>query len=83
MYQVALTNEQTQLNFLVKQVLQGEEVIITDENGFHFKLISLLPQKINKEKPKTKLSEHLLAPEIAIPDNLFERNQELIRDIEL
>jgi len=41
MYQIALTNEQTQLAFLVKQALQGEEVIITDENGFRFKLISL------------------------------------------
>jgi len=68
MYQIALTNEQTQLAFLVKQALQGEEVIITDENGFRFKLISLLPQKTHEEKPKTKLSECLLAPEIAIPD---------------
>ena len=63
--------------------MQGEEFIITDENGFRFKLVSLLPQKRNEEKPKTKLSERLLAPEIAISDNLFERNQELVRDIDL
>jgi len=58
MYQVTLTNEQTQLNFLVKQVLQGEEVIITDENGFHFKLISLLPHDVIQPK-KQKSTENI------------------------
>jgi len=52
MYQIALTNEQTQLAFLVKQALQGEEFIITDENGFRFKLVSLLPQKRMKKNLK-------------------------------
>jgi hypothetical protein len=35
-------------------------------------------------KPVTgKLSERLLAPDIAADDGLFERSQELVRDIEL
>ena len=59
MYQIALTNEQTQLAFLVKQALQGEEVIITDGNGFRFKLISLLPLDVIQPEKQAKSTENI------------------------
>ena len=69
MYQIALTNEQTQLAFLIEKAAQGEEVIITDEKGSCFQLKPLFLQK---PKPKFGSAKGL----IQMADNFDEPLEE-------
>lgn len=70
------TETEQQLRYLVKQNFQGSFEAFIAASVMQAAALFSSPQPTTSPK----LSARLLAPEIAIDDDLFERSQELSRD---